>query len=320
MRDVHLERFHQKTKTETANLDKPDADDIQPLLFDLVRADEVDAVRELLPIIKELGENVSAEIWKMAASSGSPEMLELAIDDENIDIRYWLLKSSVKGRNVDCFSLLLSRMGTVMIEESILEDIFVSNCDELLDAFESFLDAHLDLLMSSVRQHTLGRIDTYSWFARGVRTTAGIPQREQILLKFFERKGFIKGNESWIFGALLLDVTSTTCSVGFANYLIDHGADVNWRRKQTKTNVYPTPLQYAARNCSEEGAEMMKLLLLRGADPEAHRKNRKIGDEKGAKGIEKWLGVTWDELIAQTKKERERGGSDIISDGGDTAE
>jgi hypothetical protein len=319
MRDVHLERFHQKTKTETAKLDKPDADEIQPLLFDLVRADEVDAVRELLPIIKELDKNMSAEIWKMAASSGSPEMLELAIDDENIDIRHTLLNSSVRGRNIDCFSLLLSRMGTVTIEEPIIGDIFASNCDELLDAFESFLDVHLDLLMSS-RMYTSNRLDCYRWFARGVRLTARVPQREQILLKFFERKGYIKSNESWIFGALLLAITSTTCSVGFASYLIDQGADVNWRRKQTKTNVNPTPLQYAARNCSEEGAEMVKLLLLRGANPEAHCKTRKIGDEKGAKGIEKWLGVTWDELIAQTKKERERGGSDIISDGGDTAE
>jgi hypothetical protein len=52
-----------------------------------VSADEVEAVREMLPTIKGLKKSVSGEIWRRAASSGSPEMLQLAIDDNNIDFQ-----------------------------------------------------------------------------------------------------------------------------------------------------------------------------------------------------------------------------------------
>ena len=32
----------------------------------------------------------------------------------------------------------------------------------------------------------------------------------------------------------------------------------------------------------------------------------KIRDEKGAKGIAKWLGMSWDELVAKAKDEAEK--------------
>lgn len=305
MRDVHLSRFHQKLNNETTKLEKPDVDEIQPLLFDLIGADEVEAVKELLPIIWDLDYTVRIVIWERAATSGSPEMLELAISTEGIDFQRSYLIWSIQGRNVDCFKLLLSRTGTHM-PESILNYIFKSNSQEILDAFELFLDTCLDLPSMFSSRPYINR-----QFRQGIKLTARVPQREQILLKYFKKRNFIKGNESWAFNSLLIDVALTTCSIKFASYLIDQGADVNFRSGKTKN---PTPLQYAARSCSHESAEMMKFLLIKGADPEVLYKHGKICDEKGAKGIEKWLGVTWDDLVAQTKKEREQAGSENTGD------
>jgi Trm5-related predicted tRNA methylase len=37
--------------------------------------------------------------------------------------------------------------------------------------------------------------------------------------------------------------------------------------------------------------------------------HRKIGDEKGAREISKWLGISWKELVAQAKEKKKVAGS-----------
>jgi ankyrin repeat protein len=89
-----------------------------------------------------------------------------------------------------------------------------------------------------------------------------------------------------------------------AKYFVDHGAEVDFRR----SHLYLTALHHAARQNSAAAAEMMKYLLLQGANPElmAGRARLRIRDEKGAKGIAQWLGMSWDELVAKAKEEREK--------------
>jgi hypothetical protein len=73
-----------------------------------------------------------------------------------------------------------------------------------------------------------------------------------------------------------------------------------------------TALHHAARQTSAEAAELMKFLLFAGADPEAsaRRAKLKISEERGARAISKWLDISWDDLVAQAKEERERRNDD----------
>lgn len=124
-----------------------------------------------------------------------------------------------------------------------------------------------------------------------------------------------RGGESGV----LHIVARTTCSCRLAEYLLDRGADANYRHMGTAA----TPLFEAASNDSAEFAALTKLLLLRGANPEtitaANRGpsgNRikttmKVRDQKGAKGIAKWLGMTWDELIVDVQRQRKETGLKI---------
>jgi hypothetical protein len=110
----------------------------------------------------------------------------------------------------------------------------------------------------------------------------------------------------------LKTVAELEFSVMLATYLLEQGADVNHRPSDT----HRTALQRAAKYSSAEGAEMIRFLLLNGADPEADqqdtkshngttaRQGKKIRDEEGAKGIHRWLGMTWDELVEETKRIR----------------
>lgn len=78
MRDEHLDRYHQQEGPQrTLALDEPDNDEIQPLLFDLIKADEVEIVKTLLPRLDDVPYSVRGELGREAARSGSWAMLQL---------------------------------------------------------------------------------------------------------------------------------------------------------------------------------------------------------------------------------------------------
>jgi hypothetical protein len=95
--------------------------------------------------------------------------------------------------------------------------------------------------------------------------------------------------------------------------LINGGADVNFRTVQKGNHQFTSLLMLAAGRSSQEAAEMMRLLLLSGADPNAYVKSRKKGElrtvamQRGAKQLPRWLGMTWDELVTWTTDRRSKG-------------
>lgn len=135
-----------------------------------------------------------------------------------------------------------------------------------------------------------------------IGATAGSPNREQLLLSLWEKIDLPTKRGPEHLGSALRTVALTTCSVRLAKTLIEYGAVVDQRLSGHSL----TPLQYAARRTSAEAAELMKFFLFSGADPNAKapRAKLKISEEKGAQGISKWLGMSWDELVAKAKEER----------------
>jgi len=110
MRDEHLDHYHKGEGPRwPSHLDKTDADEIQPLLFDLVRADKVDAVRDLLPQFRDLDEEVREELQKSAAFSGSCTMIDLItpVGFFEGEFPFALLRSSILGKNMETFKHLL---------------------------------------------------------------------------------------------------------------------------------------------------------------------------------------------------------------------
>ncbi|RYP91269.1 hypothetical protein DL770_002587 [Monosporascus sp. CRB-9-2] len=244
MRDRHLDRYHQsKESTNSFASDSvDDDDDIQPLIFDLVRANNVQAVAALLSHFKSKFSADSARMGELqcaAAAFGSTAMVDLLI-----------LKDGV---------------------------------------------AHSDQLISAAKVNNIGVI----------RSTAGRPHREAALTRMWDiiiSTKLLGKNRP---GTALNSVASTTRSVKLAQYLISRGVNVDHRT----SDRYLTPLHQAARQDSYEAAELMRFLLLQGADPytRAGRAANKVEDEKGPKNISKWLGKSWDALVAEAKEELGRG-------------
>ena len=177
-----------------------------------------------------------------------------------------------------------------------------------LEVLRSDSEEAFEPLLSQIESDVNILIHRFSWDERviqriAIQATDGHPDRENLLITIWEKAGIPKSGVRTL-GTALINVASSTCSVKLAEYLVGHGAEVYNRR----SDKCLTALQHAARRTSAAAAEMMKYLLLQGADPEAKsgQARLRIHEEKGAKGIAKWLGMSWDELVAKTKEERKK--------------
>ncbi|KAK4100943.1 hypothetical protein N658DRAFT_559135 [Parathielavia hyrcaniae] len=95
------------------------------------------------------------------------------------------------------------------------------------------------------------------------------------------------------------------------------------RNAPAKRHKGMTALHYASRATSEQAARFARFLLEEGADPKYGWAGVAPAEEKGAELMQKWLGESWDEVVARTKearqkKKREEGGG--LGDGSDEDE
>ena len=304
MRDEHWAICHKEEKPLSQSYpDTLDKDEIQPLLFDLVAANKVDAVKGLLPHFRELERKIRDSLTESAASSACPEMIDMLIKAGSYDITsvdhptIRLICNSAEGNNVMTFKHLISQIkvrGRYDFARLVVA-LLKSESDEM---FEEWYKASTSIDRS---QRDRGHAMEYDYTYPTVLNAAAKDQRlAAILLSFWERVDLGSGLDRNRLGNALVRVAGTDCSVKLAEYLLDHGAEVDFRYSY----LYLTPLHHAARRTSAEAADMMKFLLFRGADPDANsgKAKLKIHEEAGAKGISKWLGKSWDELVAEAKQ------------------
>jgi Ankyrin repeat len=309
MRDDHYLNHIPSGPQEIPHAEIPEADEIQPLLFDLVKADKVDVVRNLLDQISALPRLIREALEECAASFGSAAMIDLIQPFQRSYFPHSSLRSSIRAANIDVFKHLLSRSEDCddkryaygATYSSILSDVLVSDSEQFFEEWERYIDVEF----KGWKKTTSVPFGERYLRPRVIRATAGHPGRENMLITIWEKTLVLESIDHAYLGSALVNVAATICSVRLAKFFVDLGAEVDCRRSE----LYLTALHHAARQDSAAAAEMMKYLLLQGADPElvAGRAHLRIRDEKGAKGIAQWLGMSWDELVAKTKEERSLG-------------
>ncbi len=93
-----------------------------------------------------------------------------------------------------------------------------------------------------------------------------------------------------------------------------HNGRVARRTRPQNWHYGMTALHHAARGTSEAAARFTRFLLEEGADPEYGFAGKKPTTERGAVLMDKWLGESWETLVARTaearKERRERDGED----------
>jgi len=340
MRDQHWEQCHQEGQKESWFQQTPDEDEIQPLLFDLIRADKVELVKSLIPQLVKFPLEVRNSLFSMAARSGSTAMVDVfepgtgnimspGHDDNKFEethrhhvwfwsrnrhdfMNIWVgLQAAIGGTNSETFRhlLLISRRNHLDIYALLLPEILKSKSEEFRLDWEINVEAENDASIknppSDRKLPTFGERYTSPSL---LNTATGNSENETFILLLWKKIELAKILKPVSLGSVLGSVATTCRSIKLAQYLIDAGAPVDYRR----SSKYLTPLHHAVRVNTPEAAEFAKFLLGLGADPSAFSESgpglrpkiRRIRDEVGAKGISKWLGVSWDGLVERIGAER----------------
>ncbi|KAH8879082.1 hypothetical protein GQ53DRAFT_756266 [Thozetella sp. PMI_491] len=129
------------------------------------------------------------------------------------------------------------------------------------------------------------------------------PDIEDRLLTLWKRVGH--STKLTVRQECFLRVAAGCCSIAKTRVLLELEVEVNYRLKQNARSA----LCFASRKTSKEAAQLCQFLLLSGANPNfrwlsSKSKFRYPYEEAGARGISKWLGMTWDELVKDAKEKR----------------
>lgn len=321
MRDDHLERAH-NTTTQTRMPSSISADEKKLILLDLAKEGLIDCIRDIFT--EEIdtstldGSQWLIKFCRASASSGSAPLLKFCISKISPKYKHIFFAS-------EAFVKALTGPNTLdMFKEFIDLSVFPEYDMSVTLVLDSYLSIFKSLLVPECRSHFEHWLDGWVKFARPrrnsgfygledmVRATSNESCKEDRLLQFWGSEMRFRGAES---GALLV-VARTTRSCRLAEYLLDRGAKVDYKQGDTAE----TALFAAASNDSAQAATLTKLLLLHGADPESTRVAKsgskgnwtkttvKVRDQKGARNIAKWLGMTWDELVADVQRQRKESG------------
>jgi hypothetical protein len=315
MKDEHLDTVHQETKPQVKlSPSNFDIDELQPLFFDLISLDKVEEVKSILDHFIKLHHSVRRELKKLVASSGSAAMAQVVYsiaDQKHGDF----LIESIKGMNFETFRWFLHQLKDETIKlwawkyADVFEVLLKSGSLEMMQEYKSY---HLDTMFTAIRRecHQTTLASKRMYISKNMMAaTAGCPDRENLLLSCWaalrttQFSSFF--DDRFYLGDAMINVAHTTCSLALTKALLAYGAEIDFRRGDT----YLTPLHQAARQSSPQAAELMKFLLYQGANPEtiSSRHKKKISEERGAKEIAKWLGMSWDELTQKIRLDRERG-------------
>jgi hypothetical protein len=109
MRDDHYQNHVATDTQEIPHAKNPEADEIQPLLFDLVKADKVDVVRNLLDQFHALPLDIRKALRDCAASFGSIAMVDLIEPFDKYNFPKNLMEIFIQTGNIDLFKHLLLR-------------------------------------------------------------------------------------------------------------------------------------------------------------------------------------------------------------------
>lgn len=306
MRQRHLKEGHSchppQPRFDARDLEN---DSVEPLLHYLVANDEVDGVRAIFATLSNSENFKTDELRMLASFSASPAMLKVLGKNTSERSRLDCIVKSIQGRNKMTMEYNLLEGSKVLRDEMVLTQIVSTGW---LEGLKMWCKSLRDWLSDdSSRPHRnsfeFSIIDLVGNQSI-IRDAANHPAGEEAVLFLWRESGllsYLKDIPTWA-SRTLRHVARLGSSVSLAAELLNRGANINFQPKMSAGSA----LHNAARNDSLEAAEMMRFLLFNGADPEATIKMypnvvKRIGDEKGAQHIHKWVGKSWDELVQETK-------------------
>jgi hypothetical protein len=323
MRDDHLDHFHSQDNIQTGDLTTVIVgEELKNLCFDLIRADNVAGMLALAPAHQNFNENTLRELFECLGKFASPEMLPIIRSMEISPSSLWsyvkpLFRGTANSNNTRLLEYLTNRdtFDTVFsgrytyhdIGDIFVPEVLRNGNHEMLDMMSRWIEQ--DVKKKKPRPYLVS--------AETISATSHDFYREQLLLGLWKKvPKRCWNNHRW--KNALMNVASATCSARLAQFLLEQHIPVDWR----PSKACSTALLHAVRKTSAAAANLAKTLLFNGANTmvivqrsvydreikgiRSTVVEAQVSKEKGAQQISQWLGVTWDELVAQVEKERQQ--------------
>jgi hypothetical protein len=290
-RDKHWLKLHlpnpSQLKTGPDDFESLDVAEAQPILFGLVIEGDADGVRRLLaaPGGKQLKAEVIDSARSLAAKEGSLALTQLlapagetytprtivasAIQSEDVDFAKWAISIA---QPEDCVKIMKVALGSKSEEIYALWEDYLFNAPQIVPGLSKHDDKDLVEVLFSRTLFTDIKNDPLKE-ARVKHTLRKLAHRMTLPM----------------LGSFLVGIAKSSCALSLAEELLALGAPIDYPQHFKKTGM--TALQIAAKKTTREAALLMQCLILNGAETYNDSKR-----EKGAMGIAKWVGSTWDEL------------------------
>lgn len=286
----------------------PEQDEIVPLISDIITMGMTAELKALQPRFILISDPMLIMLLKESAFCGNLEIFRCLWDqhvlrNKGVEEQYYIREfacESISGVNIEVLEYLTPKI--VMRNKTFLDMPYMT-----LSA-KSDSSRIFNIWKNKVREWS--SVWLLGETVLSALTESAIQERFADLLEAEASRGRFS---LFQLSVALKYIASTTCAPSIARILLKHGADVDHRSKHIKGGGRKkTPLLAAASKTTKDAAELMKLLLLAGADPNASYdpKNRNepksVSTAIGARQISKWLQMSWSELVEWTAAERSK--------------
>ena len=322
MRDRHLDKVHQADKDPGPDSSTAVGGGDGVLLLKTLMTENKLTEQIATKILKNCLVYTPRDVLAAAASSGRYDQMQLLwavyvgsgwrkrpssrSSDKDINQLCYMLESSLRHKNYEALEWIQaeSQRHKRYANDSCMiyawEALMESDEPEML--YRKYAER---LLLKTAGIEIKGAIktDVSAYGPRVVRATRGEPLKETVLLSLWNSLNGMAtgpGTRKSLWSRALRSVASSTFSIRLTKWLIEHGASVRVYHSGREIKV----LEYAARKDSLESANFMRYLLYHADFYRPLFEAREVSRMEGPKGIHKWLGVSWEELIEQAEEAR----------------
>jgi hypothetical protein len=320
MRDRHLDSAHQDAKPlESISCNPTGEDETVALLKALIKKKKIGKNSSSAKMLFEgLGMKKQDDVLLEVASCGTYDMKELLwserpwfLGNKSIDRCFDLLPSGLASLNHDVLTWVDTKVQDRIREKPLYRTDKIryyctwhalGQCDEPETVYEQYLEAALSkVLPDTPRELSIHGLDNF--FGPVITSTKGNPIMESILALVWKKEAGVPRKTTW--SRMMSIVAKRTCSIKLANCLYDLGASVDG----SPNSQADSPLIIVAQKYTPEAARFMRWLLYRGADPKGlphgqYSKRGEVSSLAGPRGLHKWLGISWGELVEEAKEAR----------------
>ena len=279
--------------------------DINQVLYDAVEAGELNYVCSLM---QQISSPPPLELMHLALRGSSAPIAMLLLQEiaktyDIYDVDRNILVTAIDGANPEIVASFIEAVGMPPgTTSNLLEAAILNRSPQIIK-----------LLVS----HGVKRSEEASRWSRDIRNmiNKGLSHDQELeVMECIEELGY--ANDESKLTETLRTVVMRKLSCEMIRLLLNQGANINVirTRKSQGSKFFRvprrTPLQIACARTDKRSANIIRFLLLNGANPSARLGSDEWSMAKnlrGATNISKWLGISWDELVKETREARESG-------------